>query len=272
MQRLEVLRLDFPSAVQLVDQQSGIEAHVQVFNPVRAGGLEASDESSILRYVVVPHRPYWLRNLLERGLQDHTNRGLTLRFTGLLGDYASVGREQVVAGLGGRAVAGGRPTFPHGAKAIAQLPLPRDLSTLPDAESPLPWTTCERQLPPHQLTQRCWSCRRAAATSRLTIGAGKGAHQSNLQFESRWERRVAYTSGYVPCGSPAGTSGPGLLLAVRSAPGLRRDRTGSNRLRTRNRLRLRTACRCASAGRLRAHHLELTPGPPGRPPKRRPRS
>ena len=94
-------------------------------NPVRAGGLEASDESSILRDVVVLRRPYWLRDLLERGLQDHTNRGFTRRFTGLFGDYAPVGREQVVAGLGARAVAGGRSTFPQGAKAIAQLLLPR---------------------------------------------------------------------------------------------------------------------------------------------------
>jgi hypothetical protein len=49
MQGLEVLRLDCPSAVQLVDQQQGIEAHAQVSNPARAGGLEAFDESSILR-------------------------------------------------------------------------------------------------------------------------------------------------------------------------------------------------------------------------------
>jgi hypothetical protein len=46
-----------------------------VSNPARAGGLEASDESSILRDVVVLRRPYWLRDLLERGLQNHTNRG-----------------------------------------------------------------------------------------------------------------------------------------------------------------------------------------------------
>ena len=62
-------------------------------NPARAGGLEASDESSILRDVVVLRRPYWLRDLLERGLQDHTNRGFTRHFPGLIGDYAPVGRE-----------------------------------------------------------------------------------------------------------------------------------------------------------------------------------
>ena len=64
-----------------------------MFNPARAGGLETSDESSILRDVVVLRQPYWLRDLLERGLQDHTNRGFTRRFTGLIGDYAPVGRE-----------------------------------------------------------------------------------------------------------------------------------------------------------------------------------
>ena len=62
-------------------------------NPARAGGLEASDESSILRDVVVLRRPYWLRDFLERGLQDHTYRGFTRHFTGLIGDYAPVGRE-----------------------------------------------------------------------------------------------------------------------------------------------------------------------------------
>lgn len=62
-------------------------------NPARAGGLKASDESSILRDVVVLRRPYWLRYLLERGLQDDTNRGLTRHFPGLIGDYAAVGRE-----------------------------------------------------------------------------------------------------------------------------------------------------------------------------------
>ncbi len=92
-----------------------------MFNPVRAGGLEASDQSSILRDVVVLRRPYWLRNLFERGLQDHANRGFTRHFlTRLIGDYAPVGREEVVASLGVRAVAGGRSRFRHGAKAIAQ--------------------------------------------------------------------------------------------------------------------------------------------------------
>ena len=62
-------------------------------NSARAGGLEASDESSILRDVVVLRRPYWLRDLLERGLQDHANSGFTRRITGLIGDYAPVGRE-----------------------------------------------------------------------------------------------------------------------------------------------------------------------------------
>ena len=93
MQGLEVLRLDFPSAVHLVDEQSGIEAHAQVSNPASAGRLEASDESPILRDVVVLRRPYWLRDLLERGLQDHTNRGFTRHFFWLIGDYAPVGRE-----------------------------------------------------------------------------------------------------------------------------------------------------------------------------------
>ncbi len=62
-------------------------------NPARAGGLEASDESSILRDVVILRRPYWLRDLLERGLQDRTNRGFTRHFAGLIGNYAPVGRE-----------------------------------------------------------------------------------------------------------------------------------------------------------------------------------
>jgi hypothetical protein len=61
-----------------------------VSNPARVGGLEASDECSILRDVVVLRRPYWLRDLLERGLQDHTNRGFTRHFAGLIGDYAPV--------------------------------------------------------------------------------------------------------------------------------------------------------------------------------------
>jgi hypothetical protein len=51
------------------------------------------DESSILRDVVVLRRPYCLRDLLERGLQDHTNRGFARHFAGLVGDYAPVGRE-----------------------------------------------------------------------------------------------------------------------------------------------------------------------------------
>jgi hypothetical protein len=87
-----------------------------VSNLARAGGLEASDESSILRDVVVLRRPYWLRDLLERRLQDNTNRGFTRHFAGLIGNYAPVGCEEVVAGLGTRAVAGGRSTFRHGAK------------------------------------------------------------------------------------------------------------------------------------------------------------
>ena len=37
MEGLEVLRLDFPPAVQLVDQKSGIEAHAYVTNPPRSG-------------------------------------------------------------------------------------------------------------------------------------------------------------------------------------------------------------------------------------------
>src|SRR5215211_615881 len=88
--------------------------------PARAGGLEASDESSILRDVVVLRRPYWLREFLERGLQDDTNRGFTRHSSGLIGHYAPVGREQVVAGLRARAVADGRSTFRHQAKGIAQ--------------------------------------------------------------------------------------------------------------------------------------------------------
>ena len=43
--------------------------------------------------VVVLRRPYCLRDLLERGLQDHTNRGFARHFAGLIGDYAPVGRE-----------------------------------------------------------------------------------------------------------------------------------------------------------------------------------
>lgn len=64
-----------------------------MLNPARAGGLEASEESSILRDVVVLHRTYWLRDLLERGLQDHTNRGFAGHFAGLIGDYSPVGHE-----------------------------------------------------------------------------------------------------------------------------------------------------------------------------------
>jgi hypothetical protein len=85
-------------------------------NPAGAGGLKASDESSILRDVVIRRRPYSLRELLERGLQDNTNRGFTRHSSGLIGHYASVGREQVVAGLRARAVADGRSTFHHQAK------------------------------------------------------------------------------------------------------------------------------------------------------------
>ena len=43
--------------------------------------------------LVVLRRPYWLRDLLERGLQDHTNRGFAHDLAGLVGDYAPVGRE-----------------------------------------------------------------------------------------------------------------------------------------------------------------------------------
>jgi hypothetical protein len=93
MQRLEVLRPDFPLAVQLIDKQSGIEAHAQVSNPASVCGLETSDESSVLRDVIVLRWPDWLRDLLEGSLQDHANRGLTCHLAGLIGDYAGVGRE-----------------------------------------------------------------------------------------------------------------------------------------------------------------------------------
>ncbi len=93
MQGLEVLRLDSSSAVQLVDQQSGIEAHAQVSDPARAGGVEAPDKGSILGDVVVLRRSDRLRDLLERGLQDHTDRCFTRHLAGLIGDDAPVGRE-----------------------------------------------------------------------------------------------------------------------------------------------------------------------------------
>ena len=51
-------------------------------NPARAGGLEASDESSLLRDVVILRWPYCLRDLLERGLQDHTDRGFARHLAG----------------------------------------------------------------------------------------------------------------------------------------------------------------------------------------------
>jgi hypothetical protein len=43
--------------------------------------------------VMVLRRSNRLRDLLQRGLQDHTNRGFTRHFAGLIGDYAPVGRE-----------------------------------------------------------------------------------------------------------------------------------------------------------------------------------
>lgn len=61
---------------------------------------------------------------LERGLQDDTNRGFTRHSSGLIGHYAPVGREQVVAGLRAKAVADGRSTFRHGAKGDRQISMP----------------------------------------------------------------------------------------------------------------------------------------------------
>ncbi|MEJ7786108.1 MAG: hypothetical protein WKF96_14985 [Solirubrobacteraceae bacterium] len=88
-----MLRVDGRSVAELIDYESGIQADAEMVNPATAGGLKASDESSILRHVMVLRRAYWLRDLLERCLQDHTDRGFTRHFAGLIGDYAPVGRE-----------------------------------------------------------------------------------------------------------------------------------------------------------------------------------
>jgi len=51
----QMFRLDLPPAVQLVDDQSGVELDEQVADPASECLLEPSDQSSVLRDVVILH-------------------------------------------------------------------------------------------------------------------------------------------------------------------------------------------------------------------------
>ena len=98
---LQMFRFDLPRAVQLVDDQGGVEANAQVAYPASECLLEPSDQSSVLRDVVILHPSDRLGDLLDGRLQHHADRSFARSPPGLILDDAPIALEQVVAGTRG---------------------------------------------------------------------------------------------------------------------------------------------------------------------------
>ncbi len=97
----QMFRFDLPPAVQLVDDQGGIEANAQVADLASECLLEPSDQSSVLRDVVILHPSDRLGDLLDGRLQHHADRSFARSPPGLILDDAPIALEQVVAGTRG---------------------------------------------------------------------------------------------------------------------------------------------------------------------------
>lgn len=101
-QVFEVLGLEFPVAVDGVDDERRVEEHPDSINPVATSKLETFDEGFVLCFVMVPSPSDSLRDLIYitvlRVFQHDPDRGLTGGLTSL-GGYPAVGFQHVEARL-----------------------------------------------------------------------------------------------------------------------------------------------------------------------------